>query len=235
MVDIHTHILPGMDDGAKNVDMSLEMLRMQVEQGVDTVVLTPHFYRDRETVEHFLERRGRAYRALTEAIEARQAPAPKLLLGAEAAWAPNMAQWDGLEELTIARGGCMLLELPFYAWDDRMLRELYRLLDRGITPIFAHLERYVKHQKGDYIREIAGMGMPDQENAGPMERFLERRDVIRLLRRREAHIMASDCHNTTTRPPNLGRGLEMVRKFLGAPAAELLNSRGGQLMHYMVR
>ena len=54
MIDIHTHILPGMDDGASTPEESLAMLRMQREQGVDTVFLTPHFHRDRENPEHFL-------------------------------------------------------------------------------------------------------------------------------------------------------------------------------------
>ena len=53
MTDLHTHILPGMDDGAKTVEDSLAMLRMEYDQGVDTVVLTPHFYRDRENPKHF--------------------------------------------------------------------------------------------------------------------------------------------------------------------------------------
>ena len=57
MTDLHTHILPGMDDGAVSVETSLEMLRMERDQGVDAVVLTPHFYRDRERPEQFLARR----------------------------------------------------------------------------------------------------------------------------------------------------------------------------------
>ena len=58
MIDLHTHILPGMDDGAKDVKTSLALLRMESAQGVGTVVLTPHFYRDREEPQHFLTRRA---------------------------------------------------------------------------------------------------------------------------------------------------------------------------------
>ena len=53
MIDLHTHILPGMDDGAKDTATSLQMLRMERDQGVDTVVLTPHYYRHRESAEDF--------------------------------------------------------------------------------------------------------------------------------------------------------------------------------------
>ena len=58
MTDLHTHILPGMDDGAKDAQMSIAMLRAQRDQGVDTVVLSPHFYGDREDVDRFLRRRN---------------------------------------------------------------------------------------------------------------------------------------------------------------------------------
>ena len=58
MIDLHTHILPKMDDGASSSDLSLEMLRMEAEQGVDTVVLTPHFYREKEDPSSFLQRRA---------------------------------------------------------------------------------------------------------------------------------------------------------------------------------
>jgi len=60
LTDLHTHILPGMDDGARNVAMSLAMLEAERAQGVDTVVLTPHFYREREDAERFLQRREAA-------------------------------------------------------------------------------------------------------------------------------------------------------------------------------
>ena len=70
MTDLHTHILPGVDDGAKAPEESLEMLRMERDQGVDTVVLTPHFYRDRERPEHFLKRRRAAGEALRDALMA---------------------------------------------------------------------------------------------------------------------------------------------------------------------
>ena len=234
MVDIHTHILPGVDDGSKNVDMSLAMLRMELEQGVDVVTLTPHFYRDKEEPAHFLKRRAAAYEKLTEELEGRKASAPKLLLGAEVAWVPNMLQWPELDRLCINNSNYMLLEMPFYTWNAGMLREIYELMEQGITPIFAHLERYVKHQKKEYIREIIGMGMPVQVSSAPMPHFFERRDIVKFLKRHQAHIMASDCHNITTRPPNLGMGMQMVGKLLGEDAVDRLNRHADQLIEHII-
>ena len=57
MIDFHTHILPGLDDGAKTLDESIQLLKMEEEQGVDTIVLTPHYYHEREDLKSFLQRR----------------------------------------------------------------------------------------------------------------------------------------------------------------------------------
>jgi len=85
MVDIHTHILPGMDDGADSVDTSIAMLREQARQGVAAVVLTPHFYRERESMEHFLARRERALARLQAGLEVlpqqERETLPQLILG----------------------------------------------------------------------------------------------------------------------------------------------------------
>lgn len=58
MIDFHTHILPGLDDGAKTLDESIQLLKMEEEQGVDTIVFTPHYYHEREDLKSFLQRRA---------------------------------------------------------------------------------------------------------------------------------------------------------------------------------
>ena len=125
MTDLHTHILHGMDDGSPDVETSLAMLREEARQGVDTVVLTPHFYRDRERPEHFLARRERAADRLNDAIlslpEEERRALPRLVLGAEVAWWPNLADCEELPELCIGRTKNLLVELPFTPWNDRML------------------------------------------------------------------------------------------------------------------
>ena len=80
MTDLHTHILPGMDDGAVTVEDSLAMLELQRSQGVDTVVLTPHFYSNREGISRFLLRRGQALVQLERTIAVRAEGQPALPL-----------------------------------------------------------------------------------------------------------------------------------------------------------
>ena len=223
MTDNHSHILPGMDDGSKTPEMSLQMLRMELDQGVDTVVLTPHCYRDRERPEKFLARRKERFEVLQEAIEKNNAPVPRLLLGAEVAWAPHLSEWDELEELCFRGTKNMLLEMPFRPWSDSMIDQIYDMMGkRGITPVFAHLERYIKDQKPDHIQEIISLGTPIQISSAPMLGWMSRRPLVKMLKNHTAHLMASDCHNLTTRQPNLKPGLDVAAHVLGKREADRL-------------
>lgn len=234
MTDLHTHILPSMDDGAKNADMSLEMLRMERDQGIDTVVLTPHFYRERERVEWFLERRREASKVLLEKLmslpEAERNTLPRLIVGAEVAWGPNMADWPHLDKLCMGRTRNLLLELPFTPWNDQMFHQLYDLMGRtGITPVIAHIERYRSIQKKEAIEEILSMGLPVQISAEPLLHTLSRGRELKLLRERQAQFIASDCHNTTTRPPNVGLALKVVEAKLGEAKVQSMARRSAEL------
>lgn len=222
MTDLHTHILPCMDDGSTSTDMSLKMLQMEQEQGVDTVVLTSHFYRHRETADSFLERRSASFAALQQAISESGMQLPSLLLGAEVAWVPNLTESSQLEDLCIQGTKNMLVELPFRPWNDQLIRQLYDLMNKhGITPIFAHLERYFD-QPEEYLREIISMGTPIQVSCAPLQRFMSRRPIIKMLRNHTAHLLATDCHNLTTRLPNMGMGLSVVERVLGQKEADAL-------------
>lgn len=231
MTDLHTHILPGIDDGAKTPEISLAMLKRQVEQGIDTVVLTPHCYRDKEDPAHFLQRRAQAYQRLRDALEEQQAPAPRLLLAAEVAWVPNMAKWPELPQLCIEGTQNLLLEMPFTPWQDSTIDQIYDLMDnRGITPIFAHLERYLKDQRRDHIEEIIGMGTPIQLSCAPLLSFWDRRPLVKMIKNGCGHLLASDCHNLTTRQPNLKAGLDAVSRLLGQDVAEHLSDTADRLV-----
>lgn len=223
MTDNHTHILPGMDDGAKTPEISIQMLQMELDQGVDTVVLTPHCYRDHERPDQFLARRRERFEVLQEAIEKTNAAVPRLQLGAEVAWAPHLAEWDELDELCFQGTKNMLLEMPFRPWSDSMIDQIYDMMGkRGITPIFAHLERYIKDQKASHIQEIISMGTPIQISCAPLLHWGSRRPLVKMLRNHTAHLLATDCHNLTSRQPNMKPGLDVVTKVLGEREARRL-------------
>ncbi len=234
MVDIHTHILPGMDDGAATEEVSIEMLKRQAEQGVGTVVLTPHLYREREDAERFLVRRARSMARLQAALDAlpqqdREA-LPELVLGAEVAWRPNMKHMENLDQLCIGQTKNMLLELPGSPWTDEVVNGIYNLLNRGITPVLAHLERYFPHQRKEVVDEIMSIGVPFQISAGALPRLFTGTRLIHMLEREPNAVLSSDCHNCTSRPPNMATGVTQLKKKLDSETVQEILQRGVQII-----
>ena len=222
MTDLHTHILPGMDDGSRDAAESVELLRREREQGVDTVVLTPHFYRDRENADRFLRRRQAACQTLRRAYA--DGP-PRLIMGAEVAWFPSLAAEERLDELCLGSSRYLLLELPFAPWPARLLDQVYDFAaETGLTPILAHVERYLPLQEKGKMDALLSMGFPMQMNADSLLPFWRRKKSFRLLRR-GTWLIGSDCHDCTRRPPRLGPAAEILRAHLGETAA-------GRMLHW---
>ena len=222
MLDIHTHILPGMDDGSKDVSESCEMLALEAQQGIRTVVLTPHFYPDHESPEEFLSRRGQAMDALNRELEHIR-HVPDLLTGAEVAFFRGISRANDMDRLCIGRSNALLVEMPFSTWNDHMLNELFRLREHmGLQPVIAHVERYLSLQPRGMIQELCERGMLIQANAGF---FLERstaRISMRMLKKQQIHLLGSDCHNLGSRKPNLGAAIERIKEKLGESALDYL-------------
>ena len=234
MTDLHTHILPGMDDGAKTTEDSLMLLRLQRDQGVDTVVLTPHFYRDRERPKTFFQRREEALTRLDEAIELlpeeERRSLPRRIPGAEVAWRPNLSDWEELPRFCIGNTQNLLLELPFAPWNDQMLHQIYDMVGRtGVLPVIAHLERYLKIQRPELIRDVLSLDVPVQISSDCFLHPLTRGTGLKMLKRGQAHLLASDCHNATTRKPNLAMALAVVEKKLGAECVQNLTACADEL------
>lgn len=220
MTDLHTHILPGMDDGARDVETSLELLRMEREQGVDRVVFTPHFYREKEDVSSFLSRRCEALSRLEAAaaqLPARERVAlPRWELGAEVAWMPNLADREELKDLCLGQSNYFLLELPFTPWRDQMIGQLYELLGRGqFIPVIAHLDRYWDRQPKEQIEQLLHLGVPIQLSANILLKFFSRRKALQMIQQGQIFLLASDCHSLHHRPPNLGPAVKVVARKLG--------------------
>ncbi len=202
MVDIHTHILPRMDDGAKDVETSVAMLNRAEEDGVRTLVLTPHYYGKRSP-SSFLEKRAEAFARLREAYGG----GIELRLGAEVHFTGlNMPDFEELCSLAIEGTKYILIEFPFTsAWRKSLLESLSDFIyETGYVPIIAHAERYLEIRKRPAIvSELVQMGCLIQVNA---QSFLDKRErglALALLKHGFAHCFGSDAHDTENRVPNL--------------------------------
>lgn len=231
VIDFHSHILPGIDDGSKNVEESLQMLRMMAKQGITHVVATPHFYPQHDTPERFLRRRAEAEAALREAM-ARENGLPKLSVGAEVYYFRGISDSDAIKELTVDHKKCILIEMPSAPWTQTMYQELEALsVKRGLTPVIAHLDRYIGPFRTHGIpKRLATLPVLVQANA---EFFLERSTsamALRMLKKGSIHLLGSDCHNMKSRKPNLGDALEWIRRKLGKDIVTALNENAQMVL-----
>lgn len=211
--DWHCHVLPGMDDGSKSPEMSLEMLRRSAEQGIQVIAATPHYY-PRETVDHFLRRRERACMALMQAAAADEGAArfPQLLLGAEVAYHTGLVYEESLPSLCIGDSNYILIEMPFYQWTPNILREVESIASvRGLQPVIAHLERYFKQEEEQTIEALLDSGMLIQMNVEYLLGFFTYGRARRMLETGAVHLLGSDSHNLSDRAPNLGAAYDKLQ------------------------
>ena len=219
MVDFHSHILPQMDDGSRSVEMSLDMLAREAEQGVSLVVATPHFYPLEEDPEQFLSRRTEAERCLRDALGAK-AGLPQVVVGAEVAYFRGMSDCDALRSLQIGDTAALLVELPRAPWPEQVYRELLGIVTKqNLTPIVAHVERYLPSFRCRvFLDRLLELPILLQANAGF---FIDRktgRKALNLLREGKLHLLGSDCHDLTERTPNIGAAEALIGRYLGEKA-----------------
>lgn len=228
MIDWHTHVLPGIDDGARTVQESVSMLESHAAQGVDTVIATPHFYANEDSVESFLKRRDKAFSELSSHLPER---APKILLGAEVRYYPGISRLEELKALRIEGSKLLLLEMPMTRWTEYMIRELTELAGRGsVKIVLAHVERYLKLQPQSVWDRIAESGILMQTNASFFTSLLSRRRAVSLLREGSIQLLGTDCHNMTSRPPNISGAVDLIRKKLGEDCIAEMNEYGKSLL-----
>ena len=213
MIDFHSHILPAIDDGSKSLEQTENMLRLSWEQGVRHQVVTPHFYADEMVPEDFLENRQQAY----EQVLTLEGDLPEIHLGAEVAYFSGISRSETMQKLQIGKSGLLLVEMPFAAWTDRVVKDVCQLLDRqGLTPVLAHVDRYANRSCFLKYRDmLLHSGVLFQLNASALLARPDRRFALKQLKAGTIHFLGSDCHNTTTRTPNLGEAVQVIQKKIG--------------------
>jgi len=220
LVDFHTHILPKMDDGSRSVEESIQMLRAEYSFGVDTVVLTPHFYPGRDDPEHFIARRNRSSEMLREAVKAApELSGVRLVEGAEIEYFNGLSDAADIPGLRLGDSGCMLIEMPHGVWTSRVVDDILTLSNRRDTVvILAHVERYLFKQKPDVVDALLESGVLMQSNASYFLGWLSASKALHYLKHGYIHLIGSDCHNITSRPPNLGDACKVIEKRMGEEA-----------------
>lgn len=213
VVDLHTHILPQMDDGSRSVEMSLELLKNLQGQGATTVCCTSHYYAMQESIAGFVERRKVAYQQLSEQLTEGM---PSLVLGAEVAWFRNMSRYD-LSPLCLGDTRTMLLEMPFTDWSQQETEEVISLvLDKDYRVILVHPERFC-YSKGNRrsLERLAELPIAFQVNADTFLSWRTRQQGLTLLQSTRFPLLGTDAHNLTSRAPHLAKARSVIERKLG--------------------
>lgn len=223
-IDIHTHILPGLDDGAREMAQAMELLHLAWEDGTDTVVLTPH-YRGRfrkNTPAQLVE----AYEALCRKVR-QELPDMKLYLGNEAGWERELPdKLDAGRVLPLGQTDCVLLEFDYGDPRPRILDGVLELSNRGYIPVIAHVERYDAFRKhktlADEVLELGALLQLNADSVLGCQGLGVKSYCHWLLKRQLVHFIASDGHDSEFRPPLLGECFRRVEKKYGSDYAEAL-------------
>jgi protein-tyrosine phosphatase len=224
MIDLHCHMLPGIDDGASDVSVSLAMAKASVAQGITTVACTPHI------LPGLYNNAGPEIRQATarlqELLDKEKIPL-RLTTGADAHMAPDFVA--GLRSgrlLSIADSRYVLVEPPHHTAPPRLEDFFFKMVVAGYVPILTHPERLSwVPARYEAIKRLVAAGVWMQITAGSLTGAFGRGALYwaqRMLDEGCVHLIASDAHDTTQRPQDLAAGYECAAKRVGAEEAQYL-------------
>lgn len=227
MIDLHSHFLPGMDDGSASPEESARMLRLSKQQGVDTVVAASHFYALQDNPDAFLRRRQEAF----QKIDYDPVTMPKVLLGAEVTYFGGMSHSEDLHKLRIGSTPLLLVEMPLRPWTVREVEDLCELCRQGFLPVLAHVERYLKKgQIPTYEEKLLAEGLLFQCNAEAFLGGMKSWKAFRKMKAGRIHFLGSDAHNMERRISQMDQAAQAIRAKLGQDALDRLDRIAEELL-----
>ncbi len=225
MIDIHHHLLPGIDDGSNDLQNSVSMVQMAVEDGITHIVATPHA---NHSFSYSRERNMALLQQIRQALPSDTASKVTLGLGCD-----FHLSFDNIEDAhvhprryTINETEYLLIELPDFNIPSTLDDVLYRMRVDGLTPILTHPERNATLQRRpDLLQNWYENGLLVQITAGSVTgNFGSKAESMawKLLRSEAVHFLATDAHDLVRRPPQMSAARQLVAKKLGEETADLL-------------
>ena len=216
-VDFHTHLLPKVDDGSDSAEKSYNMLKKMAAEGTDVVFAAPHCLLSREEENSFLKRRAEGFGRLKAFLAEADIDfeIPEIRLGAEIRVNREMKPFENPEELAFEGTDLIMFELPYSDFKPAYAENIYNLsLKAKLTPVVAHVERYLDiYDEDDYSEIFSIPNIICQVSADFMENKKNAKFVAGLIKEDFPIIFGSDCHNMTSRPPNMSDIDKRRKKF----------------------
>jgi len=238
MIDLHSHLLPNLDDGPRTLEDSIQMCRISYQDGIKTIVATPHilpgiYKNDRSTILSKVHELNEAIKRLGVGIQTPNSElrtpnselSLKILPGADVHFSSDILQRYEDEEIVTVndRGRYLMIEFAFQGIPYQAEEVLFQLLTRGIIPIISHPERNMEiGQRPKRYYEMVRMGCLGQVTAMSLTGEFGpgvRRIAEKLLTKRLVHMIASDAHSTDGRPPILSTAVKAAEKIVGKEEA----------------
>jgi protein-tyrosine phosphatase len=227
VIDLHSHILPGLDDGAATWEDSLQMARMAVEDGIRTMVATPHLYPTRSFSREGVNYKGLILEKIGEFKEKLEAAGIDLEILPGCDFPLSYESLQLLEDnqiLTINDGQrYLLLEFPDSSLPPATEEICFRLTSKGIIPIITHPERHLIFQEmPNKLGRLIDLGCLVQVTGSSLIGGFGRRvarTARELLRKGYCHVLASDAHDPQWRPPLLSKAVEQASSQVGRDQA----------------
>lgn len=212
IIDYHSHVLPGIDDGAKNIEESVEILDMMAKAGVKVLFCTPHFYPHKQSLEQFLDKRNKAFETLRPYLKPEH---PELRLGAEVLLSKSLSR-EELELLKLSGTDYVLIEMPYVHFSQSIYDSLFEVADtHNVKVLVAHIERYLQYNSLDEVEELFSEDNTlGQINCTSLRKFGLRRKCVKLLRHGCVQALGSDYHRIERGYALLDEGVKILRKKL---------------------
>ncbi len=230
IADIHAHVIPGVDDGARDMKEAAEILKMMRLDGITSVVATPHYYPQisPEPSAHIKVIKAAFDNMLSEL----QLSAPNIILGHEVHYFRDIARSEQIRDLRMGNSEYILLELPFDGWGYEMEEEIISLaLNTGLTPIIAHIERYMGAKGIPAVLETIKRGYAVAQLSCDALLYSRhsQKNAIKLLKSGVISYIATDAHSVDKRPPRMSSALKTIESKLGSDAVEALIKNANEL------
>ncbi len=208
IIDFHAHVQPGADHGCESLDMSHKQLLLASQAGAEVVVAVSHFYPFKEDIESYLQRQEKAKTQLI-ALKESNPNLPEVMIGTEVTLCAGLDKMDGIEKLCIEGTNCILIEMPFTKWDNKLIETLDSIkyvLD--LNPVLAHVDRYDPCE----IEKLFALDIPGQVNFYSLLPFFGRKRLLNWIKDGHISAVGSDIHNLEPGYKGFDRALKIIGK-----------------------
>lgn len=232
--DLHSHVIPGVDDGAKDLNESIELVSALKQQGVQAIMATPHFYAEHVSLEDYIKKINSAFNTLKEALPEKM---PELFLGYEVRYIGGLSEKESISSLTLGNSNYIMVELPYSDINRYMIDDIITMgINFNKIPVLAHIDRYIKFRNFDYLYDaLENKELTAQLNADSVISGPSRKESLKLIKGGYITFVGSDTHSVNERPPRLDKFYDIVETKLGSEYLDIVFKNSKKLYNELLK